>query len=168
MKYHSREISVQKLSSRPSRNKPLDALLDLKYTPYVRFIHHLEKEPDGSIKVDNHYFVVNYLSNKNSKIINTFNTFNSGKLYINIKIDTSNSDEHTDIFSQIMFGSDEFDINIRNDVRNNKSISYIVNIIYSDKIDSGNNLVDAGTNSSGGTTDPFEEVPLIGHINDPS
>jgi len=71
------------------------------------------------------------------------------------------------MISQIMIDGDheEIDINFRNDIRSKKNVNYIINLNYEGKSDTNPKLIFADSNSTGGTTDPFEEVPFIKNKN---
>lgn len=153
---YKRNIEIQKLSSRPVGPKiTLDKVLDLKYTPYIKFVYHTDEKK--------YFFIVSFLSDKGSKITDITSTVINSKLHFNIIVDTSSIIKSVDIFSQVMIDLDDegIDINFRNDIKNKKNINYLINIKYDNTFASISKLPLGGSNSTGGTTDPFEEVPFV-------
>jgi len=71
-----RNIEVQKLSSRPVNDILLDNLLNLKYTPYIKFVYNKEDK-------DKPYFIVSFLSDKGSKVTSIKTIVSKNKLIFN-------------------------------------------------------------------------------------
>jgi hypothetical protein len=148
---YSRSASTDDIYGQVTLN-PLDELLNLKYTPYTKIIHHKDKT------VDEYYIVVCFLSGKGSEIRETSNTILDGKLCINIEVFTGNADESSCHLSQVIFNTDDIK-EISNIIRNNITVNYVVTISYGHKIDKSNKLMRAGSNSGGGVTDPADPYP---------
>ncbi|WBX77955.1 hypothetical protein PG911_06780 [Tenacibaculum ovolyticum] len=151
---HSRTINLENTFSRTPIN-PLDELFNLKNTPYIKFIHHKDK--------DKYYFVVTFLSNKNCKINEVNETISNGKLNIDIKVDTSNADLSSDVIIQSLFDIDQLETityaMISDAVKNKLDFNYIFTISYGTLLNKGNEFIISGTNSVGGNTNPSDPYP---------
>jgi hypothetical protein len=148
IKPFSRNVTTQDI---PSQTSTLDKLLNLKYTPYTKMIHHTDE--------DKYYLVVGFLSGRGSEIFSTSNSIKNNKLYIDIEVYTGNADESEYTLSQIIFNTKEDLKNVSDVIRNGINIDYVVTISHGNKTNKENNLIYQGSNPGGGTTNPQDPYP---------
>ena len=135
-----------------SSGNPLDEILNLAYTPYVKFVHHII---DNGAK-DKFYFVVLFLAKEKAKVNSTGIELKDGKIKINI--DVTPKGKGKDSISQLVFNADEVP-EIRNTLEKKISIDYEVNITFSEYLNDKNETIIAGSNPTGGTTEPADPYP---------
>lgn len=155
MNFHSRQIELQSLASRTINDPILDKLLNLKYTPYIKIIRNYQENEKGKVIVDKYYFVISFLSDKGCDIKEPKSSIINGKLLFDIIVETPEPTEDT--FSQVIIDADQFPDIIKS-IRKNLSLDYIVKISFGKKNEE-NKFLFGGSNSGGGTTEPYDIFP---------
>jgi hypothetical protein len=140
--------------SRPQ--SPMNEILDLKYTPYVKFVRRDKPTDDGTIDIEesNFYFVISFLSDENYQFLGVKEGYRNDKIVFDVSINTENVTKSSLSFSQIIVDADSISLDISRLIRKQVNVDYYVEIF-----DENPSILNGGPNPGGGSTNPQDPYP---------